>query len=40
MRTLHHFTCILLSVTVQDVESTVQNVETNGNAVNLTVFSY
>ena len=30
---------ILLSVTVQDVESTGQNVETNGNLVNLTAIS-
>ena len=40
MRTLHDFTCILLSVTVQDVQSTVQNVETKVNPVNLTAFFY
>ena len=27
MRTLHNFTCMLLSVTAQDAESTVQYVE-------------
>ena len=40
MRTLHDFTCTLLSVTVQDIESTVQDVKTKGNPVNLTAFSY
>ena len=36
--TLHDFTCMLLFETVQDVESTAQDVGTNGNPVNLTVF--
>ena len=40
MCTLHNFTCMLLSVTVQDVESTVQDVGTEGNPVNLTTLSY
>ena len=30
---------MLLSITVQDVESTVQNVERKGNPVNLRAFS-
>ena len=34
------FYMILLSITVQDVESTVQDTETKGNSVNLTEFSY
>ena len=38
--TLHDFTFMLLSVTVQDIETIVQNVETNGFPVNLMVFSY
>ena len=32
--------CMLLSVTVQEVEPTVQNVDTKGNSVNLTALSY
>ena len=36
---LHDFACILLSVTVQDGESTVQDVERNCNLVNITAFS-
>ena len=36
---LHNFTCMLLSVIVHDVESTVHDVETRGNPVNLTEFS-
>ena len=40
MCTLHNFTCIILSGTVQDVESTVQIIETKDNPVNLTGFSY
>ena len=40
MCTLHDFTCMLLPVTVQDVELTVQIVETNANFVNLRAFSY
>ena len=32
--------CMLLSVTVKDVASTLQDVETKGNPVNLTAFSY
>ena len=31
---------MLFSATVQDVESTVQDVETKGVSVNLTAFSY
>ena len=38
--TLQYFMCLLLSVTVQDVELTVQDVETKGNPVSLTPFSY
>ena len=38
MCTLHDFTCVLLSVTVQVVESTVRDVETKGIPVNLTAF--
>ena len=39
MCTLLDFTCMLLSMTVQFVESIiVQDVETNGNYVNLTTF--
>ena len=34
------FTCMFLSVTVQDVESTVQDVETKGSLINLTAFFY
>ena len=40
MRTLHDFTYMLLSVTVQDVESTVQDIEIKGVSVNSTAFSY
>ena len=40
MRTLHDFLRMLLSVTVQDVESIVQDVEIKGNRVKLTEFSY
>ena len=36
MKILHDFTCILLSVTEQDVESTVQIVERKGNSINFT----
>ena len=39
-RVLHDFTCMLLSVAAEDVESTVQYVETRGNPVNLTAVSY
>ena len=39
MCTLHDSTCMLLSVTVQDVEPTVQDKE-EGNTANLTAFSY
>ena len=31
---------VLLYVILQDVESTVQDVETRGNSVNLTAYSY
>ena len=37
---LHDFTCMLLSVTVQDIESTVQAVEAKGNPVIFMAFSY
>ena len=40
MYDLHDFTCMLLSVTVHDVESTIQDIETEGNSVILTAFSY
>ena len=40
MCSLRDFTCMLLSVTVLDVESTVQDIETNGNLVNATAFFY
>ena len=40
MCTLHDFKCMLPSVTAQDVESTVQDVEAKGNPINLTAFSY
>ena len=43
MCALHDFTCMLLSVTVHDIESTAQDcpdVETKGNPVILTAFSY
>ena len=36
---IHDFTCILLSVTMKDVKSTVQDVDTKGNPVVLTAFS-
>ena len=38
MYTFHNF--MLLTETVQDVESTIQDVETKGIPVNLTAFSY
>ena len=40
MRTLHNFTRILFSLTVQDIKSTLTNVETKGISVNVTAFSY
>ena len=40
MCTSHDFTCTLLSVTVQDVGSTIQDFETKANPVILTAFSY
>ena len=40
MYALHDFTCMLLSVTAHDVESTVQDVETKANPVILTAVSY
>ena len=40
MQILHYFKCILLSITAQYIESTVQDVETKGNPVSLTTFSY
>ena len=36
---LHDLMCMLLSVTVQGVESTVEDVETKVNPVNLKLFS-
>ena len=38
--TVHYFRCMIHSVTVQNIESTVQDVETKGNPVSLTAFSY
>ena len=38
--TLHDFMCMLLSIIVKDVESTIQDFETKGISVNLTAFSY
>ena len=40
MCTLSDFTCMLLSVTVQNAESILQDVGIKGNPVNLTAFSY
>ena len=40
MRTFHTFTCMLISVTVQNVESTVQDIETKSSSVNLMAFFY
>ena len=34
MYTAYDFTCMLLSVTLKDVESTVQHIEAKGNPVN------
>ena len=39
-RILHEFMCALLSKIAQDVDSTVQDVETKGGPVNPTTFSY
>ena len=39
-RSLYDFTYILLFKTAQDVEITVQDVETKGNSINLTAYSY
>ena len=38
--TLQDSTCMLLSVTEQFVESTVQDIETKDNPVNVTAFFY
>ena len=38
--TLHNFTRMLLSVTVQTIETTVQEAETKGNRVSLSAYSY
>ena len=38
--TLRDFTCMLLSETVQDIKSTVQDSEIKCNPVNSTAFSY
>ena len=35
---LQDFTCTLLSITAQDAESTVEDIETKGNPLTLTVF--
>ena len=40
MCTLHDITCMLTSITVQNFESTVQDLETKGNPVILTAFFY
>ena len=40
MCTLHDFTCILLFVSVKDVELTVADVEAKGISVNLPVIFY
>ena len=40
MRILHVVTCTLISKTEEDVETTVQDVETKDNPVNLTAFFY
>ena len=40
MCSLHDFTAIILSLTARYVESTVQDVETKNNSVNLTAYSY
>ena len=40
MCTLHDFTFMLISLTVQDIESTVQYIEAKGNPVNLTPPAY
>ena len=37
---IYDFTCILLSVTVKDVKSIVQNIETMNVPVNVTALSY
>ena len=37
---LHDFTCILLSITAQNIDATVQDIETKGNPVNLAAFFY
>ena len=38
--TIHDFPCMLLSVRVQDMESTVQHFEERSHPVNLTAYSY
>ena len=40
MSTLRDVTCMLLPVIVQDVESTVQDVEIKCSPVDITAFSY
>ena len=40
MGTLHDFPCMLLSVIVQDVELTIQDVETKGTPVVIKEFFY
>ena len=40
MCNIHDFKCIVLSVTLQDVESIVQDVETNVDLISVTAFFY
>ena len=40
MFTLHNFLCMLLSVTVQEFGSKLQDVETKGNPINIKAFLY
>ena len=37
MRTLHDFTCMLLSVTVQDVDARVKDFETKDSPINFPI---
>ena len=40
MCSLQDSTCMLLSVTIQYIESIVQDIETKGHPVKVTAFSY
>ena len=40
MCTANDFKCMLLSIIVQDVESTVQHIKIKDNSLNVTAFSY